>query len=425
MPVTIDFVPAARLHPPGHEWNVLKLKNGIYPFEPFWQDSLRNLKPFYTREKSHPKIGPIEFPKIYRRTYKININELLKHAVSTGEEIPPLFQNPFIKDVTPEYFKTFEIESSVLKPVTKLQYAYSCVLGSGQTWVPVDFGKIKSNKVTFRALGSESVYLPAYYKLGAITPAAYPILLNSNGKYLVLRPDSSRLRTISIPHVAFPRPDEKQYKQAFIGAAIEGSNNKDFKQPEILYSFDKLYQPGTHRITIKSEKKYRYIRLSLPNKNTKLNELRFFSRINGSQKEVEGKLIHSYHRDSLLFKKAVDKDLLTIADFTLLAESPELTAKAGQASSRQVWLSYDFKRPIAINAFDFYFVLPSSLRKEGIYELLYWDFGWKSLGIKKTYSTKPISYTHVPENALLMIKIHDTKNYSRIFTYENGEQHWY
>ena len=90
----------------------------------------------------------------------------------------------------------------------------------------------------------------------------------------------------------------------------------------------------------------------------------------------------------------------------------------------KVWIGYDFKRPVPINGFEFYYVFNVSVRKEGVYELFYWDFGWKSLGAKKSNSTK-ISFDNVPENALLMVKIPDTENYSRIFTYLDGKQHWW
>jgi len=117
VPVTVDFVPVSRVHPLGHEWNVLKLKKGIYPFEPFWVESFRYLKPVYSRQIWHPKHGPLQFPKVYRKTFKMNISELFEYAVKTGEDIPPFFRNPFQKDVTNEYFKTYDIDVPLIKKI--------------------------------------------------------------------------------------------------------------------------------------------------------------------------------------------------------------------------------------------------------------------------------------------------------------------
>lgn len=416
IPVTVDFVPVSRVHTLGHEWNALKIKSGTFPFESFWVDSLRNLKPLYTREKNHPDLGPIQFPKIYRKTFELNKSELLSHSLSTGEDIPPFFRDPFLKDVSEEYFKTFNLKSPVVQKIKNLTYAYACVLGTGQNWIPVDFGK-KDNAISFNSLGSENVYLPAYFYLDAIAPAGYPVLLNNNGSQTILKPDILHTREITVSSVAYRRPEELQYKRAFIGATIEGSNDKNFKRFDILFKFRQAYDPGDHRVLLRSKKKYRYVRLSIPNSKIKLNETRFLSNSSKAEQEVRGRLINSNSEGSLRLKKLVDQDLLTGTIFTSLNEEGKPKGK--------IWVGYDFQKSINIDAFEFYFALASDLRKEGLYELFYWDFGWKSLGVKKSYATKPISFFKVPKNALLMVKSKDTGSFTRVFTYDYGKQNWF
>jgi hypothetical protein len=108
--------------------------------------------------------------------------------------------------------------------------------------------------------------------------------------------------------------------------------------------------------------------------------------------------------------------LLTAAVFTSI--------KNQNGTPEGTWFGYDFGESVTLSRFEFYFVFDANIRKEGIYELLYWDFGWKTLGTKRAASPQ-ISFDHVPENALLMIKIHDTEKYSRIFTYSDGKQAWW
>jgi len=403
VPVTVDFVPASRVHTLGHEWNALKLNEGIYPFDPFWNDSLRFLKPFYSRQMSHPDIGPLQFPKIYRKTFKMNISELFEYAVKTGEDIPPFFRNPFQKDVTNEYFKTFDIEVHLIKKMKNVDYVYACVLGQKQRWIPVEFGKIKSGKVLFKSLGPTNVYLPAFYKFDNLVFAGYPLLLSEKGNYQILCPDTTHTRRIKVSHVAYPQPVLKEYKEAFIGATIEGSNN-NFETSETLYHFNKIYEPGTYHIPFHSPAKFRFVRFTIPKGKLKLNE-------------IKGELISSNPTDNLLYQKIVDGDLTTGHVFDNLGDDKYF--------EHEVWAGYDFKKPVVVNAFEFYFVFNASIRKEGIYELLYWDFEWKSLGKKVSDSTKPLHFDQVPENALLMIKIHDTDSYSRIFTFSEGKQHWW
>ena len=110
-------------------------------------------------------------------------------------------------------------------------------------------------------------------------------------------------------HVGYQRPWLKDYKEAFNGAVVEGSNDKDFKKSEILCNFNKLYEPGTYYSPIHTDSKYRYIRFVLPRQKAKLNEIKFFSWAYGKEEEVKGKLICSQPKDSLMFLKIIDGNL--------------------------------------------------------------------------------------------------------------------
>ncbi|HYQ57095.1 MAG TPA: hypothetical protein VEP89_07085, partial [Draconibacterium sp.] len=109
----------------------------------------------------------------------------------------------------------------------------------------------------------------------------------------------------------------------------------------------------------------------------------------------------------------VDKVVVTYVDFfSLSAKHKEMD---------ELWFGYDFKEPVAVDAFEYYLRGDAYLRPGTTYELLYWDFGWKSMG-KKKFNGEPLWFDNVPENALYLIKIIETNRYSRIFTYINGEQ---
>jgi hypothetical protein len=409
IPVTIDFVPACRVHDSGHEWNTLKLKDGTYPFEPFWLDSMRYLKSIYSGTKVHPTLGPIQFPKVYRKTFKTDVSEILMHALKTGEKIPLFFSNPFMEDVTKEYVKTYDVKISFSKSVKDVRYAYACVMGIRE-WVPVGYGKAGRNSVVFRSLGTGNVYLPAYFRNGRLEPLAVPCLLNVDGSLIFLNPDTFHTRNLEIPYVAYPRSDLEEYKASFIGATIEASNDKGFKISDTLCRINEMREPGTSRMGIRTTSKYRYVRFKIPRNKIKLNELKFIDR-NGN--EISGKLICSHPRDHIAFERLIDGNLLTGSDFNKLADSDD-----------GLWLGYDFERQVELSAFEFYFTFNARVRKNGIYELFYWNSDWRSLGKKVSDSTK-ISFENVPENALLYIKIHDTNTQSRIFTYSDGKQHWW
>ncbi|HYQ58121.1 MAG TPA: hypothetical protein VEP89_12345, partial [Draconibacterium sp.] len=160
--------------------------------------------------------------------------------------------------------------------------------------------------------------------------------------------------------------------------------------------------------------KYRYIRFTVPDVNLgRLHEIKFFNNENGIEEQISGELITSFPDDIPLLQKIIDQDVVTYVDFfSLSAEHKEMD---------EIWFGYDFKEPVAIDAFEFYLRGDAYLRPGTTYELLYWDFGWQSLGQKK-FNGEPLMFDNVPENALYLIKIIETNRYSRIFTYINGKQ---
>ncbi|HYQ57598.1 MAG TPA: hypothetical protein VEP89_09660, partial [Draconibacterium sp.] len=242
IPATIDYNPVSRLHEVGHEWNAIKLKSGTHPFEAFWGGgNIWHLKKLYGRESMHDMLGIVEFPKIYRKTYKMNVTELLEHKIKIDEEIPPFFQNPFQLDVSEEYFKTYPVESPVLKEIEDHDYVYACVMGANLAWVPVEFGKIKRGKTSFRNMGSNNVYLTCNYQFGSIVPAAYPVFLNDDGENVILKPDTARRIALHAAHVAYPEPWIAVLQECLVGARVEVSNDKDFKNYKVLYEITEPY----------------------------------------------------------------------------------------------------------------------------------------------------------------------------------------
>ena len=59
-----------------------------------------------------------------------------------------------------------------------------------------------------------------------------------------------------------------------------------------------------------------------------------------------------------------------------------------------------------------------------VYELFYWQDGWKSLG-QKTAATIYLVYNNVPKNAVLWLRNLTEGIEERIFTYENDKQVWW
>ena len=59
--------------------------------------------------------------------------------------------------------------------------AYLCVFNTGE-WQPIQWGRISDNKVTFKDMAPDIVYLPALYLNGKIVPCGQALLLSKSGK---------------------------------------------------------------------------------------------------------------------------------------------------------------------------------------------------------------------------------------------------
>lgn len=97
------------------------------------------------------------------------------------------------KDVSSEYFETQDVRvvlnTDSINPIPG--YAYLSVYNY-QDWIPVQWGKIKGQQVTFDKMGKDIVYLPTYYAKGKSIPAGQPFWLKSDGTLQICLPTEKR-----------------------------------------------------------------------------------------------------------------------------------------------------------------------------------------------------------------------------------------
>jgi hypothetical protein len=139
IPSAIDFVPQWANRSMGHSWNAVYTGNGRMEDYSFGAiallDSIGNhLKDNEEREKNKAS-------KVFRKTYGKQpetpaIQQKDKH-------LPPLFQDPCIKDVTDNYLDCADIALSLMQPPPKRRYAYLCNFNN-HDWIPVHWGEIKA-----------------------------------------------------------------------------------------------------------------------------------------------------------------------------------------------------------------------------------------------------------------------------------------
>lgn len=398
VPVMMDMTPLWPFQSLGHTWNIVKTNqrgNIVFgggdtnPGEPHKVDD--------------------KMAKVFRNTYKIN--EDREKLLYEKEDIPAPFKDLFKKDVTSEYLmETGDITLPILKDLKRnKKYAYIC-LSDNKRWVPVDYAKTKSNKVTFTAMGKDIVYLPVYYDNGDLKSFNYPFIFDKKGKAHYFEPDITNLETITVRRKYYTGYDVMETYR-MIGGEIQAANKPDFSDKVSFFTIDSVELGFIPRNINTEGKKYRYWRYASPPKSHgNLSELMFFE--NNELQNNKGKIIGtsgSYGGNPETEKHAAfDNNPLTFFD-----AQPEDGA----------WVGLDFGKPVNL---DKVVIIPRSddnyIYPDNEYEVFYWDHnGWVSMG-KKVAEGFTLEYDNAPKNALFFICNYTRGKEDRIFAYENGKQ---
>ncbi|MDR1339691.1 MAG: discoidin domain-containing protein [Prevotellaceae bacterium] len=345
--------------------------------------------------------------KVFRRCYAIN-PELLELNLS-GKNIPALFHNIHITDVTGEYFQTDDV--TVNLDVQHGQYAYLSVFNNAR-WRPVHWGKTDGRKAMFKNMGRDVAYLPlCMTEEQQLVPAAPPFILTLLGEVKPVVPDMSQRQTLKLTR-KYPAFRFSSWPAKLIpGAKIQAANDAGFSGAVTLHTIWKYGTEAGEILLDTLKNKYRYWRFySAPNGYCSIAELNFFR--NGQDITKQGKLVGSPAENKINAKEYVfDGDPLTFF------RSPDASGS---------WVGLDFGESVNI---DRILYMPHSdgniVTYGDEYELKYWDGkGWSSLG-RKIADNVHVTFENCPVGALFLL--HDSTRGvdERIFTYENGKQVWW
>ncbi|MCD7901167.1 MAG: transglutaminase-like domain-containing protein [Bacteroides sp.] len=398
IPTAIDYTPQWPFRSLGHSWNVLldnSGKNVLFvgamsrPGEPHMEDH--------------------KMAKVFRRTYAINSD--IEDIYRLEKYIPPTFRIPFMKDVSNEYMVIENISINI-KNKNNHKYAYLAVFDNKE-WQPIYWGKCKGNTVTFNNMGRNIAYLPVYYTLNGIKPAASPFILTLNGirKELVIDTLHTQVLKLYRKYPLFVYAELGGRRLA--GGQIQASNDSLFQDARIIHTIPNPTQVEDVQLSGDSLT-FRYWRYMSPDDEfCNIAELAFYEE--DSISPVTGRIIGTegaFENDNSRNKYAAfDKTLLTFFDAPVASGA---------------WAGIDFGREITINRIvciargD-----GNCIEPDNEYELLYWDEDfWKSKG-KKIADDFYVKYDDCPTNALFLLRNHTKGKDERIFTYENGKQIWW
>lgn len=396
IPIVSEFTPNWSNHAMGHEWTTIIVKGKNYPIQLGDKGPLGyHIKGFTYRP-----------PKIYRTTFGSH-----RALIEDEIDVPPLFKDKRVIDVTHEYLPTAVIDlPESFKEYGSYRYAYLSVFDL-MNWKPVAFGTRKGKTIQFQNMGLNAVYLPVFYKEGVYYPAYHPVKINKEGDYIFLKPNKEKLRKVRLRR-KFMDESPKQWADAMVGGYFVFSKEALFADADTL-RIDSLHEYAYQTVEIKGTYKYmKYV----PPAYTKGNiaEIEVYNKLGI---KVQGKVIGNYNPgwlDSMVtMRRAFDGDALTFTS-------------AGQ-EQEDAWLGLDFGRQVEVNKLVYLPRSDDNFIKEGeLYELFYWNKEWRSLGQQTgRRQLQYLEYDNVPDNALLLLRNLTKGKEERIFTYEDGKQIWW
>lgn len=379
IPSAIDFVP---------HW-------GHIAYRHFWSAAIDgvfvyNTKGWFTNTLT---------PKVYRMTYKHN-----PIIYDRKNNVPNLFRNPFVKDVTKNYVAVSEaeIELDFSQVKRRPKYAYLSVFNCKKL-CELAVSEPRGRNVIFKDMGRRIVYYPVCYQGMDQKSLGYPFYIDSNEKLHYFIPDHSLLESHRITRKYLIDAQKIFWSTNMFGSIVEGANRRDFSDKKLVFKINEHNQDlNTLRIPVKD--KYRYIRFSTPKDSVDLSVFRLYTQ----NEQVFPKHIVSRTDTPQSFGNLSDMDVLTYhsckGDFTLdLGEPKEI---------------------------DFLDIAPRTDDNDIVvgehYELMYYDLsGWKSLG-RQVAKTNYLEYANMPKGAIFWLRNLTKGIEERVFSYgPDGKQRFW
>ena len=354
-------------------------------------------------------VGWHNLPKIFRETFHRNPNSLA--MIHGREPIPPFFRNPYIKDVTKEYYKGFDVAIEPIKNRDK-KYAYLKVWNNGFAFV--DWAQRDSeNNFNFYNISDSVIYFPSFYvDANQNSTMSYPFVMSSDGGRRDFVPNKDSLNTMTLWRKYFIRRDHNKYLKAMVGGRFIGANKEDFSDAEVLCEISETPKMCWNEIIIDNSSKFRYLKYESPSwSHGNVGEIEFYSY--DSEQPLKGKVLGtlSSSSDETTKEKVFDGDVLTYFD---------------SLSPHDSWVGLELETPSRINRIRYISRNDDNFVQRGQeYELMYADFdGWHSMG-RKIADADSLVYTAVPQGAIYLLKNRTKGHEERVFSYENNTQRWW
>lgn len=349
----------------GHSWIYLKYGNFEYATD-IGGDGI-DLRTKYKGES---------IPKVYRSVYR-----------PVEKQNRSYEGNMFLLDTTPFYVPTTSLAFPVDSKDNRESFCLNVFNGS-QLWRNICNGTQDKNSVQFKDIGVNCIYILGYWKNGVFTPKSLPFFINLDKSLQYFTPSNSNYDSIKLIRkigLATARNLRKlEWIEQLAGCYIEGANNRNFKNADLLHTITPLLSTNKQVIELSSKKRYRFVRFNSNNKESYLAHLRF---LNNKHQLVKG----------IPFYKSLNK--------VFPVENLDDDKAGSFSGGTEYYIGFDFGMPVEIKQIEFQ---PrnddNAISPKDSYTLYCWlDNQWRSMDTKTATDTL-IYFKNIPKNSLMFLK---------------------
>lgn len=403
--VAIDMIPAWGNRGSAHMWNCLLTDDDEYAFDPFYESDRWKYKKLYDNVSNHTDWGKFRLPKVFRSTYEACFNELLLNE--NIENIPHFFRNLLQTDVSSRYFTTSDVQVDVPGDVAENgSYVWLCVFNN-QRLDAVQWAKVENGEAVFKDMGRDIVYFTAICRNGDMVGFGDALLLRSDGSLSRMKPSDELEQVLLLRKYAHLNFNPQKIAQSLSNIHFTDSS----RGGELSFVRENV-EPCRISYLFNEPIDGRYIHIVIPyyediKDYRAIAEIEFYDELGKAVKcKMENRFTPLCDGDELTYYN-VSRSEFSRKELVIIADKGDDCIQ-------------NIKRIQITPRNDRNYIYPD-LR----YELLYWNSGWQSLGIKEPSVYYSVQYDNVPRNSILWLKCLSEGREERIFIYENGEQKWW
>lgn len=399
----------------------------------FFADTLHNT--FFNATYNIDSLNPLSVasPSFFRSTFGTQSDSpyMLK---AQGEPLPDYFDTPCLKEVTGEYYPVTQVELPFDKNIPNhlaFLYTFNCNL---KGIAPATWGKIEKEQKTviFKNVVYNTLYFPSYLQGDSVIPFASPFYIvpedSLPGSYRIVEITAAQPNKNLTLIRKFPeKPYLKERARHMIGGRFEGANQEDFSDSTLLYTIRESPILNLQEYTPAIQRPFRHYRYVAPDKyphaNISLIEFLTDEYIPGDS------IAHATPLPIFCSEDIHNKK----PEFTYMKIYPDVKKYPSQRwntvfntsmtySSFSKTCKISLKRPMKVKKIR---MAPANAENHivagDLYQLFYWDNGWKSAGTKRARYNF-LQFDNVPQNRIYWLRNLTEGNEELPFFYRNGKQ---